>query len=156
KPVTSSGYLSNHRRSLGKLSGVYVTPFNLSVGLVTYYQTGIPISRIGYSNAYSRYEFYLTRRGTEGRVPATYDTNVHPAYPLAPRPGSLTFLTDFFNILNTQRVLAVDQRYNTSEFDDPNQICPAGSDQNGCNATYGKAIARSLPFSVRFGAKLGF
>src|SRR4029453_11899796 len=126
KPVTSSGYLSNHRRSLGKLSGVYVTPFNLSVGLVTYYQTGIPISRIGFSNAYTRYEFFLTRRGTEGRVESSYDADVHLGYPLQIGPATMTFLRAFFNIFNNQLVLAVDQRYNTSEFDDPNQICPAG------------------------------
>ncbi len=156
KPFTASGYLSNDRRNVVKLSGLYVTPFNLTVGLVAYYQTGIPISRIGFSNAYTRYEFFLTRRGTEGRVQSSYDADLHLGYPLRLGPATLTFLTDFFNILNTQRVLAVDQRYNTSEFEDPNQICPPGSDQNGCNATYGKAIARTLPFSVRFGAKLGF
>ena len=58
-PVTANGYLSNDRRSVAKLSGLYVTPFNLSVGLTTYYQTGTPISRIGYSGAYSRYEYFL-------------------------------------------------------------------------------------------------
>ena len=43
QPVTSTGDLSNDRRSVAKISGVYVTPFNLTVGLVTYYQTGVPI-----------------------------------------------------------------------------------------------------------------
>src|SRR5262249_4476467 len=52
QPYTATGFLSNDRRYVIKLSGVYVTPFNLSVGLTTFYQTGIPISRIGFSDAY--------------------------------------------------------------------------------------------------------
>ena len=160
-PVTASGFLSNDRRSVVKLSGLYVTPFNLAVGLVAYYQTGTPISRIGYSNAYSRYEFFLAQRGTEGRVPASYDADLHLGYPLQLGPVSLTFLADIFSIFNTQRPIAVDQRYNLSEFSDPNYICGSspsvpGNDQSKCNSTYGQPIARSLPLSVRFGLKLGF
>ena len=159
QPFTANGYLSNDRRNVLKLSGVYVTPFNLSVGLVTYYQTGIPISRIGFSDAYTRPEFFLDTRGSEGRVQSTYDADVHLGYPLQLGPVTLTFLTDFFNIFNTQRIIAVDQRYNLSEFSDPNYICgsqPGSADEGKCNPTYGQAIARTLPFSVRFGAKLGF
>ncbi len=158
-PVTANGYLSNDRRSVAKISGLYVTPFNLSVGLTSYYQTGTPISRIGYSGAYSRPEYFLTPRGTEGRVPSSYDADLHLGYPLQLGPASLTFLVDIFNILNTQRVIAVDQRYNLSEFDNPNYVCgsdPSNPDQAKCNPTYGQAIARSLPTSVRFGLKLGF
>jgi hypothetical protein len=165
QPYTATGYLSNDRRSVAKLSGVYVTPFNLSVGLVTYYQTGTPISRIGYSDAYSRPEFFLDQRGTDGRVPASYDADLHLGYPLQLGPVSMTFLVDVFNIFNTQRIIAVDQRYNKSEFIDengnsqPNYRC--GSNANAtlegeCNPTYGQPIARTLPTSVRFGLKLGF
>ncbi len=159
QPYTASGYLSNDRRSVVKLSGLYVTPFNLSVGLVTYYQTGTPISRIGFSNVYQRYEFFLTPRGTEGRVPASYDADLHLGYPLQLGPVSLTFLADIFNLFNTQRVIAVDQRYNLSEFDNPSYVCgsqPGSADQARCNSTYGQPIARSLPTSVRFALKLGF
>ncbi len=159
QPYTANGYLSNDRRSVVKLSGVYVAPFNLTVGLVGYYQTGTPISRIGYSNAYSRYEFFLTPRGTVGRVPASYDADLHLGYPLQLGPVTLTLLTDIFNIFNTQRVIAVDQRYNLSEFSDPGYVCgsqPGSDDEGKCNPTYGQPIARSLPLSVRFGVKLGF
>jgi len=71
----------------------------------------------------------------------------------------VTFLTDVFNILNTQRVLAVDQRYNLAEFEDPTYICgsnPGSTDEGVCNPTYGQAIARTLPTSVRFALKVGF
>ena len=119
QPVTSNGDLSNDRRSVAKLSGVYVTPFNLSIGLVTYYQTGTPISRIGFSDAYTRPEFFLSARGSEGRVQSSYDADLHLGYPLQLGPVTLNFLVDVFNILNTQRVIAVDQRYNLSEFANP-------------------------------------
>jgi outer membrane receptor protein involved in Fe transport len=159
QPITSSGDLSNDRRSVAKLSGVYVTPFNLSVGLVTYYQTGTPISRIGFSDAYTRPEFFLDTRGTNGRVESTYDADLHLGYPLQLGPATMTFLVDVFNIFNTQRIIAVDQRYNLSEFSDPTYICgsqPGSSDEGKCNPTYGQPIARTLPTSVRFGLKLGF
>ncbi|HTY43055.1 MAG TPA: TonB-dependent receptor [Thermoanaerobaculia bacterium] len=166
QPVTSSGYLSNDRRSVAKLSGVYVTPFNLSVGLVTYYQTGTPISAIGFSDAYTRPEFFLTPRGSVGRVPDSYDADLHLGYPLQLGPATLTFLVDVFNILNTQRIIAVDQRYNLAEFYDPNTnttnptyVCGSNSNpiyESKCNPTYGQPIARTLPTSVRFGLKVGF
>ncbi len=159
QPVTANGYLSNDRRSVAKLSGVYVTPFNLSLGLVTYYQTGTPISRIGFSDAYTRPEFFLDTRGSEGRVAASYDADVHLGYPLQLGPVSLSFLVDIFNVLNTQKVIAVDQRYNLSEFTNPGYICgsqPGSEDEGKCNPTYGQALARTLPTSVRFGLKVGF
>ena len=159
QPVTASGNLSNDRRSIAKLSGVYVAPFNLSVGLAFYYQTGIPISRIGFSNAYTRPEFFLERRGSEGRTQSNYDVDLHLGYPLVLGPVQLTFLADIFNLFNNQRIIAVDQRYNLSEFSNPSYVCgsdPGSSDEAACNPTYGQAIARTLPTSVRFALKLGF
>ncbi len=144
---------------------LYVAPFGLSVGLVTYYRTGTPISRIGLSNAYNRYEFFLATRGSEGRVPADYEADVHLGYPLTIGPVTVTFLADVFSLLNVQRAVVVDQRYNLSEFDDPNYICgtaPGSDDDNRCNRDsngrflFGTAIARTLPRQVRFGLRIGF
>src|SRR6266508_249467 len=44
--ITNTGPLSNDRRSQVKLSGVYVTPFNLAVGLAAYYLTVTPVTQI--------------------------------------------------------------------------------------------------------------
>ena len=44
---------------------------------MTYYQTGTPISRIGFSDAYTRPEFFLDTRGTNGRVQSSYDADLH-------------------------------------------------------------------------------
>ncbi len=156
QPFTANGYLSNDRRHQVKVSGVYVTPFNLSLGIVSYYRTGTPISRIGLSGAYNRYEFFLLPRGSEGRIPADYEADLHLGYPLQLGPVTLTTLVDVFNVLNRQRAVVVDQRYNISEFDDPRQTCARGSGANGCNPDFGTALARTSPTSVRFAVKLGF
>jgi hypothetical protein len=49
--ITNRGPLSNDRRHQFKVSGVYVTPFRLSVGLTAYYRTGTPVTRYGFSDA---------------------------------------------------------------------------------------------------------
>src|SRR5262249_9735735 len=99
RPFTASGYLSNDRRHQVKVSGVYLTPFNLSFGMTAYYRTGTPISRLGLSEAYGRYEFFLLPRGSEGRVPADYEADIHLGYPLQIGPVTLTTLVDVFNVL---------------------------------------------------------
>ncbi|HEX3580438.1 MAG TPA: TonB-dependent receptor, partial [Thermoanaerobaculia bacterium] len=74
--ITNNGPLSNDRRNQFKLSGVYITPFHLSIGAAGYWRSGTPITRYGYSDAYGRYEFFLTNRGAEGRTPSNYDVDV--------------------------------------------------------------------------------
>src|SRR5262249_15458337 len=95
--ITNTGDLSNDRRHQFKVSGVYLTPFKLSVGLAAYYRTGTPVTRYGYSNAYGRYEFFLTPRGGEGRNPSTYEADLHLGYPLEVGPVTINFLLDVFN-----------------------------------------------------------
>jgi len=65
--------VSNDRRHQFKVSGVYFTPWKLSIGLAAYYRSGTPLTRYGYSDIYARYEFFLTRRGAEGRTPDNYE-----------------------------------------------------------------------------------
>ena len=157
--ITNTGSLSNDRRSQFKVSGVYVAPFKLSVGLAAYYRTGTPLTRYGFSNAYSRYEFFLTQRGVEGRVPADYEADLHLGYPLALGRVSVNFLVDVFNLLNAQRALVLDERYNLSEFDDATYICgskPASADEKRCNSYYLKPIFRTPPRQVRLGLRVSF
>lgn len=157
--ITNRGPLSNDRRSQLKLSGIYVAPFKLSVGLAAYYRTGTPLTRYGFSNAYSRYEFFLTQRGSEGRVPADYEADLHLGYPLALGPVTVNFLLDVFNLLNAQRPIVLDERYNLSEFDDAGYVCgskPGSDDEKRCNAYYGKPIFRTPPRQLRVGMRVSF
>ena len=73
--ITNTGNLSNDRRHQFKFSAAYTTPVNLQIGVFAYWRTGTPLTRYGYSDAYGRYEFFLTKRGAEGRNPDDYEVD---------------------------------------------------------------------------------
>jgi hypothetical protein len=146
--ITNRGPLSNDRRSQFKLSGVYFTPFKLSIGLAAYYRTGTPLSRYGYSDAYSRYEFFLDDRGTDGRNPSNYEADVHLGYPLEVGAFSINFLLDVFNVFNAQQAVLLDQRWGFQEADNAS-LTPV-------NPNYGKPVLRTPPTSARIGVRISF
>jgi len=156
-PYTASGFLSNDHRHQIKVYGTYVTPFKLNVGLAAYFRTGTPISRLGYSVSYDRWEFFLVKRGTDGRVPSDYEVDLHLAYPLQLGPVTVNAMVDIFQLLNTQRATFLDERYNTAQFEDANHVCgTGGADDAVCNSFYKTALARTAPRSVRFGLRVSF
>ncbi len=146
--ITNHGPLSNDRRHQLKFSGVYQTPFKLSIGATAYWRSGTPLTRYGYSDAYGRYEFFLTSRGAEGRTPSNYEADVHLGYPV--KVGKLTanIILDFFNILNTQRPVLLDERWGFQEADN--------ASPTPVNPNYGKAVLRTPPTSARLGFRLTF
>jgi hypothetical protein len=147
--ITNNGPLSNDRRHQLKFSGVYFAPFNLSLGWSAYWRSGTPRTRYGYSDAYGRYEFFLTNRGAEGRMPSNYDADVHVGYPInLGNRGKLNLLLDVFNVLNTQRAILLDQRWGFQEADN-DSATPV-------NPNYGKPVLRTPPTSVRLGARYTF
>jgi hypothetical protein len=156
-PYHGTGKLSNDRASQIKLYGTYVTPFNLNLGLAAYYRTGTPITRLGYSGAYGRWEYLLSPRGLDGRVPSDYEVDLHFGYPLVVGPVTVNALVDIFSLLNVQRATFLDESYNTAEFQDPNHICGTGGpDDANCNQFYKSPLARTQPRSVRFGLRVSF
>ena len=116
--------------------------------LSAYYRTGTPLTRYGYSDIYGRYEFFLTKRGAEGRTPDTYEADVHLGYPLELGPVTINFLLDVFNLLDAQRPILLDQRWGFQEADNfaPTPVNPG----------YGKAVLRTPPRSLRLGARISF
>lgn len=146
--ITNTGKLSNDRTHQFKLSGVYMTSFKLAIGMATYYRTGTPITRYGYSDAYGRYEFFLTERGAEGRGPSSYEADLHLGYPLAAGPVTINFLLDVFNLLNAQRAVLLDQRYGFQESDNF-LASPA-------NEGYLQPVVRTPPTSLRLGVRVSF
>jgi hypothetical protein len=155
--ITNNGPLSNDRRSQLKLSGVYVAPFNLTAGLTAYYRTGAPLTRYGFSNAYSRYEFFLTERGGDGRMPADYEVDLHLGYPLALGPVTVRFLVDVFSLLNAQKPLLLDERYNTPS--STTRATPAARPEATTEAVQlvpWKTDFRTAPRQVRFGLRVSF
>jgi hypothetical protein len=146
--ITNKGPLSNDRRHQLKLSGVYQTPWKLSIGAAAYWRSGTPLTRYGYSDAYGRYEFFLTERGAEGRTPSNYEVDLHLGYPVTFRGVTLTVVADVFNVLNAQRAVLTDQRWGFREEDN--------ASPTPVNTRYGEAVFRTPPTSARLGVRLSF
>jgi hypothetical protein len=146
--ITNRGPLSNDRRHQFKVSGIYNTPFKLNVGLSAYYRTGAPRSRYGLSDAYNRYEFFLTPRGSEGRTPSIYEADLHLGYPIPVGRAQINVLLDIFSLLNAQRPILLDQRWGFTEADN--------ASPTPVNPNYGKAVFRTPPLSARLGLRVSF
>ena len=146
--ITNKGPLSNDRRHQFKVSGVYESPFKLSIGASAYWRSGTPLTRYGYSDAYGRYEFFLTTRGAEGRTPDNYEADVHFGYPIDTGRLRVNLLLDIFNILNAQRPVLLDQRWGFQESDN--------ASPTPVNPGYGKPVLRTPPTSARLGVRLSF
>lgn len=145
---TNEGPLSNDRRHQFKASGVWFTPWDLSLGLAAYYRTGTPRTRYGFSDIYGRYEYFLSRRGAEGRMPDSYEADLHFGYPIEVGPARVNLLLDIFNILNAQRPILLDQRWGFQEADN--------ASPTPVNPGYGKPVLRTPPTSFRLGARVSF
>jgi len=146
--VTNTGALSNDRRHQLKLSGTYIAPFKLSIGATGYWRSGTPLTRYGYSDAYGRYEFFLDKRGSEGRNPDTYEIDLHFGYPLMAGKTSVNLIMDVFSLLDAQRPILLDQRWGFQEADN--------SSPTPVNPDYGKAVIRTPPRTIRFGVRFSF
>lgn len=146
--ITNTGPLSNDRRHQFKVSGLYESPWKLSIGAAAYWRSGTPLTRYGYSDAYGRYEFFLSKRGAEGRSPNNYEVDLHFGYPILIGPAKLNLLLDVFNVLNAQRPILVDQRWGFAEADN--------DDATPANPRYGEAVIRTPPTSARLGVRLSF
>jgi hypothetical protein len=146
--ITNRGPLSNDRRHQFKVSGLYNTNFGLTVGLAAFWRSGTPLTRYGYSDAYGRYEFFLTPRGAEGRTPDNYEADVHLGYPIPVGPARVNLMLDVFNIFNAQRATLLDERWGFQESD--NGLAASS------NASYLKAATRTSPTSARLGVRISF
>jgi hypothetical protein len=117
------------------------------------------VTRYGFSDVYGRYEFFLTRRGAEGRTPDNYEADLHLGYPVRIGPVTVNLLADVFNLVNAQRPILLDQRYNIEEFADADYVCGsnlAAVDERKCNERYGNAFLRQAPRSLRLGVRVSF
>jgi hypothetical protein len=144
--ITNKGPLSNDRREQLKLSGLYETPWKLSIGLSAYWRSGTPLTRYGYSDIYARYEFFLTDRGAEGRTPDNYEADLHLGYPLTIGPAKVNLLLDIFNLLDAQQPVILDERWDFQEADN--------ASPTPTNPNYKKPVLRTQPRSFRFGVRL--
>lgn len=142
----SDGRLSGDRTHQFKANGSYEWEFGLTAGVSLTYQSGTPISRLGYHDGYGRYELFLVPRGTEGRTPDTTRLDVNVAYTLKlAHHHRLRLVAELTNLLDTQTATVIDQRYNFSQ-----------SDLGQTNPNYRGPFTFQAPRSVRLGVRYSF
>jgi outer membrane receptor protein involved in Fe transport len=136
--VNNHGLLSNDRTHQVKFYGSYVVTNGiangLNIGVAAHYYSGTPLTAQGYSFAYSNWEYYLTPRGALGRGPADYEANLQFGYPIHTGATKVNLIADIFNVLNLQRKLALDERYNRAQGSDQ---CVGFSSAAACTADGG-------------------
>ena len=135
--VNADGRLSNDRDVQFKFFGNYQVPKGfangLSVGLGAHWYSGTPLNAYGFSFAYSNWEYYLVPRGSVGRGPSDWETDLNVQYPIKfGGTKRLNLVADFFNLFDRQSITQLDQRYNISQ----NGRC-AGIPSGLCNGDGG-------------------
>jgi len=149
--VNSSGRLSGDRTHQLKGNGYYEWDFGLTLGASFSYATGTPVNRLGFADQvlpfpYTRYELFLTTRGSEGRTPDSMrlDLNLGYSFKLSGK-RQVRLMLDITNLLDSQSATALDQRYNFS-----------GTDVGQTNASFKAPTTFQAPRSVRLGARFSF
>ena len=146
--VNAYGRLTLDRMQQAKFQAAYVFPFGLTTSLSGYYQTGTPLSKIGWWNNYDGPELFLTERGSEGRSPNTYEMDAHLDYGLGLGPVTVHFLLDLFNLLNRQQITTVDQVYSDNQ--------EFNNDPEPNNDHYRLANNWQQPRTLRLGLRVSF
>ena len=146
--VNAYGNLTLDRRHQAKLQAGYVFPFGLTFSASGYYETGTPLSRIGWWNNYAGPELFITTRGTEGRTPDTYEVDLHADYALVIHPVTIHILADLFNTLNRQQITSVDQVYSLDQADNDSPF--------PTNEHYKQPNTWQQPRTLRLGLRVSF
>jgi hypothetical protein len=150
----SYGRLYQDRPHNVRLDGYYATPWKLWVGLQAYLQSGAPLSRIGYFS-YGFSDVQLVQKGTDGRLPATWEANLTLGYPLALGPVTVTAQLYVFNLFNNQ--IRTSQNMVWSAFappDYPKSLFDPNQEQN--NPEYRKITSRQEPRLIRGAIRISF
>jgi hypothetical protein len=146
--VNAYGNLTLDRRSQAKLQAAYVFPFGLTLSLSGYYQTGTPLSRIGWWDPYVGPEIFINQRGSDGRSPDTYEMDLQGDYGLQLGPVTVHILASLFNVLNKQQVTQVDQVWANEQ---ANNTLPYPT-----NSNYGHGNQWQQPRTLRLGLRVSF
>jgi Carboxypeptidase regulatory-like domain/TonB-dependent Receptor Plug Domain/TonB dependent receptor len=127
------GYLPNDRRHQFKLRGAYTFLENWQIGATLNAQSGRPINAFGVGNPFdgtNYHSFYicvsnctsdnpservyeLRERGSAGRLPWTYDLGANVSYRREVGPADMKVRFAVYNLLNSQRLLQVDDELET-------------------------------------------
>jgi hypothetical protein len=162
------GRLPNDRPHQFKFNGSYTTPFKLVMSGNFYIQSGIPFSALIPHPVYGNNEGFLDPRGTSiiptlpaelsggvssaqggNRTPTTFNLDLGFYYPIQfGEDKQLRFTADWFNVLNTQRAVTLDQTFLINS--GVAGIPPVA------NPFFGTGLVYQYPSALRLGAKFSF
>jgi outer membrane receptor for ferrienterochelin and colicin len=144
------GLLPNDRAHVFNLYGSYMWDFGLNLGLGYRVRSGLPLTRLGYNEAYGNGgEIALDTRGSEGRGDTVSNFDLHFDYPLQLGAGKLYLVMDVFNLFNQQNGTEYDLDYETG--------CAVATGGADClNPDFGRVIAYQAPRQFRFAARYAF
>ena len=109
------GILALDRPNRFRFDGYWVTPWRLSVGLQAFAESGAPLNRLGYFNEGYGSDVFLVPRGSEGRLPTFWGTNLTLSYPIAIGPATVTLQAYLFNVFNKQIAISRDDAWSDQQ-----------------------------------------
>ncbi len=149
------GTLALDRTNRFRFDGFWVTPWRLSVGLQAFVATGEPLNQIGYFNDGYGSLIFLVPRGSVGRLPTLWGTNLSLNYPIAVGPVTVTLQAYLFNVFNQQIAVDRDNSWSISPpAGYPATIYDPNQEQN--NPYYGSVTRRQDPRIFRAAVKVSF
>lgn len=110
---------------------------------------------MGFFNRPYGARIFLVPRGSAGRLPTLWGTNLMLSYPIVLGPATATLQATLFNVFNKQIAIDKDQRWSVappSGF--PETIFDPNQESN--NPYYGSVTGRSDPRLFRAAVKVSF
>lgn len=115
----ANGDLPSDRPHVLNVYGSYQLSYGVNLGLSLKVQSGIPITKLGYNEAYGNGgEILLEERGASGRGPSTTNIGLHVDYPIDLKmvsPGlegkTLELSLDIFNLFDEQEGVNFEYEY---------------------------------------------
>jgi len=140
--LIEDGPLQNDRTHVVNAYGSYTFARRLTLGANVRVQSGTPITKLGMTEFYYwPGELPLEERGASGRGPTTTDIGLHADYSITAGRQRIWLIADVFNVLNQQRGVIIEQRY---EFFEPGVPFE----------DFGKVRLYQPPRSLRFAARV--
>jgi hypothetical protein len=137
------------------LDGFYVLPFDLSIGLFGWVQSGAPLNKYGYFNRNYLSQIQLVPRGYAGRLPTEWDANLTLQYPIRIGPVNVTLQGYVYNLFNNQIPTDRDQVWSLRPpADYPDSLYDPNQEQS--NDDYGKVLTRQDPRLFRAAIRISF
>jgi len=155
------GPLQNDRTHFFKAYGSYVFPFGLTVGLVGYGRSGLPLTKVMALDDQGR--FYPENRMTDGRLPFTFYADVYMEYAIKIQRARVSINLSIFNATNTKtaqdKYMRLTRATMYATFD---EILSKNFDYKSRLKDYvpdprfGKVASYFNPWTAQVGAKISF